>query len=286
MPNAVIRTRGPQAIAILLILAYCMLLLVNAPSWYPTLIQELCKNVQGKSFGAISRVVFFFYPNAPGLIVSGTYFLLVAGALPLMISKIAGRRWSDLGWRVPNKLGSRYFLIAFMGAVPFLIWMVKSPTIAEPYLVQLRRAGFALFAGFYFVNMFTEHLLLHGVVLGLTYSGGRWPSPAPIPPIGGGPRKMLRCFGMAMPASHSVTQWLGLAPRSLLPIFISALLFGLVHLGKDTRELVLAFPGGLVQAYIAYRTNSWFTPFFIHLATACAALVMMIWMRHHTLTWT
>src|SRR5262249_47181103 len=130
---------------------------------------------------------------------------------------------------------------------------------------------------------FTEHLLLHGVVLGLTRPDGRWPGPLGVSPAGRGPGKVLRWLGMSMAASKNMVEWLGLARGSALPMLVSPLLFGMVHLGKDTRELVLAFPGGLVQAYLAYRSNSWLTPLAIHLATASMALLMMMTIRHSPL---
>lgn len=75
---------------------------------------------------------------------------------------------------------------------------------------------------------------------------------------------------------NSVRTWIGLPRGCLLGVIGSALLFALVHVGKDPRELVLSLPGGIALAYLAYRTDSFLTPFFLHLATAGTALGMML----------
>ena len=56
----------------------------------------------------------------------------------------------------------------------------------------------------------------------------------------------------------------------------SATLFGVVHIGKDPREMLLSVPGGLALAYVAYRSNSWLIPYILHLATAGTALALMM----------
>lgn len=275
--------RWMQSLAVAGIFVYAILFLVNPPQWLPVVLQNIVLGVQGLIVRAIRHGVGALgIENAPSELVSAVYFLFIAGLIPVLIAQIARRRLFDLGWRSPNRLALRYFLVALVVSAPFLIWMVNSPTIGRPYLKQLDRLGFVAFSAFYVINMFTEHLFLHGVVLGLARSNGRWPEGVSVPSLGNGFAGVLRWLGLGMPGPHSasrrVSGWLGLMPGCLFPIFFSAMLFGMVHLGKDARELVLAFPGGLAQAYIAYRSNSWWTPFFIHLATASMALTMMVWM--------
>ncbi len=279
-----------QAVAVACIFLYCVIFLVNPPQWFPAVLRSGIRETQGMVVRHINDGVgTIYWKPAPKELTSVIYFLFIAGVVPLFVARIAGRGLSDVGWRSPNKLGLRYFIVAIAIAAPFLVWMVSSPTIARPYLSQLDRLGFLPFAAFYLINMFTEHLLLHGVVLGLARSDGRWPDPGPIPAPAKGIIGVLRWLGLANDAAlhlpsesrrlMNACTWLGLAPGCIRPMLFSAFLFGMVHLGKDTRELILAFPGGLAQAYIAYRSNSWFTPLLIHLATASAALFMMIWMR-------
>lgn len=295
------RPRWRQSVVLFCIFIYCSIFLVRPPKWLPTTLQEFIWGARGAllrlfkdGVNAIGEV------SSPGDISIAIYFIVVAGLVPVVLARLAGRSLADLGWRCPNRLALRYCIVAFLIAGPFLMWMVRSPTIARPYLKQLDQLGFLAFAVFYLINMVTEHVLLHGIVLGLARPDGRWLEPRPIPPHSTGFVGALRWLGMAMPPTvcsneldkreqltHQFRKqrllefsaWLGLAPGCLAPMLFSAMLFGLVHLGKDTRELVLAFPGGLAQAYIAYRSNSWFTPFFIHLATASAALLMMMRMQ-------
>ena len=283
--NAVLpmKRRWPQFLAIVIIFIYCAVFLVNPQEWFPNSIQKTIHDAQGMVTRVIRRGVTAIAEGKPAReLIIALYFLIAAGIVPLFVARVAGRGLKDLGWRRPNRLALRYFIVALAISAPFLIWMVRSPTIATLYLKQLDHLGFITFAAFYLVNMFTEHLLLHGVVQGLARPDGRWADSAPLPPPGKGLNRFLHWLGLAMPRAHAtgqrVSSWLGLAPGCLIPMVFSALLFGMVHLGKDTRELVLAFPGGLAQAYIAYRSNSWFTPFLIHLATASAALAMMAWM--------
>jgi membrane protease YdiL (CAAX protease family) len=75
---------------------------------------------------------------------------------------------------------------------------------------------------------------------------------------------------------HRLTRWIGLPADCVPAILTSTTLFGLVHVGKDPRELLLSLPGGVALAYIAYRTNSWLTVFVLHLATAGTAFLMIV----------
>ncbi len=270
----------PQLVAIVVILIYCATFLVNCPDWAPSGVQKYVRSTHNWVYRAIYKGINKFADTKPPPeFATALYLLFMAGLFPACIARIAGRKLSDLGWRRPNRLALRYFVVALVISAPFLIWMVNSPHIAAPYLNQLKRLGGVLFCVFYVINMFTEHLLLHGIVLGLSHPAGRWPQPIPVAHAETGRIAVLRWLGMAESIGEGVGKWLGLAPGCFIPMLYSALLFGMVHLGKDTRELVLAFPGGLAQAYIAYRSNSWYTPFIIHLATASMALVMMLGMR-------
>ena len=200
--------RWPQSLVLALILIYCTVFLVNPPDWVPSVFHNLSHDARGQVTRAIQRgVTALAGTKSPRELIDAIYFLFIAGLFPIFVARIVGRSLHDLGWRWPNRLALRYFLVAMVIAAPFLIWMVKSPTIATPYLKQLDRLGFVAFAAFYLVNMFTEHLLLHGVVLGLARPGGRWPDAATLPPPVKGPIGFLR--------------WLGLASR-LLGIIIGA----------------------------------------------------------------
>lgn len=268
--------RGTAAVVLFV---YVVALLVPARGWVPQLLRNWFDAAQNGIFQALRPIVSVFHSGRPSHeVVGAVYFFVIAGLAPLLASMLLGRGPRDIGMRIPNKLFWRYFVIAVVLAAPFLWWMVQSPTMAGTYLRQLERLGWTAFCGYYLVNMLTEHFLLHGVVLGLTRPDGRWRSPLPPPERSGGSGGMLAWLGLknSSIANGRRETWLGIPAGSLFPIAFSALLFGMVHLGKDTRELVLSFPGGVVQGYLALRSDSWLTPLIIHLATASIALLMML----------
>lgn len=223
-------------------------------------------------------------PSSRGLFRSGLYLLLVAGLIPwLTLGLLRHGHPYDLGCRVPNRYGWRVLLVGYLIAVPFLVWMVRGTRFAGPYLTQLERYGGAAFSAYYVVNMLTEHFLFHGAFLAAFRVGHRWPGPPPVQARAtAGRMRVLHWLGLAQPTDgvsgpSRVIRWLGLPAGCVPAICASAALFGLVHAGKDSRELLLSVPGGIALAYIAYRTNSWFTPFVLHVATAGTACAMFVW---------
>lgn len=213
----------------------------------------------------------------------GVYLLVTAGFIPWLAAAGLGlRRPAMIGMRIPNRYALRILPVAYLLALPFLVWMVRSPTIGSPYLNQLHRLGATVYLAYYLVNMLTEHFLLHGVVLGVCHRDGRWPMVTDnASALAGRPRGFLAWLGLAQPTGDArglerFRRWFGLPHGCTAAILTSGVLFGLVHLSKDPRELLLAFPGGVAQAFLAYRTNSWLTPFALHLTTAATALGMML----------
>lgn len=271
-------TAWPRGIITLGLFVYCGMLLVKLPAWAPDFLKNGSETAKRALLRACRSVLSVFTGGShPGDFDGALYLLLIAGAVPVLFAFACGRKPRDLGFRKPNRLAFRYFVVAVLVALPFLIWMVQSPTISRGYVRQLERLGMVAFGAYYLVNMFTEHLFLHGAVLGLVRRDGRWPEPVPLSSGGRGFTRLLRWLGMAQqPLRDSgLAGWLGLAPGGFGPMMFSALLFGMVHMGKDVRELILSFPGGLAQGYLAYRSNSWWTPFLVHLATALIAMAMM-----------
>jgi hypothetical protein len=274
----------PLTIAVVVL--FVTLMLVRLSSLLPPAVANiarwparLIRTAVGAVFTAVGA------GNAATELKFAAYLLVTAGALPWLAAWALGRgRPGDIGTRWPNRYAPRIIAIAYLVSLPFVYWMTQSESMAGRYLEHWRRCGPVIFLVSYLVNMVTEHFLLHGVVLGLCRREMRWPAAPPVrshTAPGGDPlSRLLRWIGMAQPTEDSrwtsrARQWLGLPEGCVAAMITSAVLFGLVHLGKDTRELMLSFPGGLAQAYVAYRTNSWLTPFVLHLATATTALGMM-----------
>ena len=76
-----------------------------------------------------------------------------------------------------------------------------------------------------------------------------------------------------------ITRWLGIPDGCLGAMLLSGVLFGLIHWGKAGREFLLAFPGGVFLAGLAYRCNSWHAPYLLHAGTVIAAAVIFLAMR-------
>ncbi len=257
--------------------AYTLLFLVRPQDYWPTWATTASWRV--------SRAVYDFIDAAFGslgleqvdkLWRHAGYLGLVAGIVPLAAALIVCRgRVSGFGLRMPNRIGWRILAIGYVCSLPFLLWMIASPTFAAPYIRDLHRAGAPTFLGYYAINMLTEHFFLHGVILGLLRHNGRWPNPPNVERDRTASRlkRALQWVGLAQKVKPgkplaNLRQWVGLPERCVGPLIVSAILFAAVHLGKNPRELVLSLPGGIAMAYIAYRTNTWITSFLLHLATA------------------
>jgi hypothetical protein len=217
---------------------------------------------------------------------AGAYFVLTAVVVPWIVMALLRRgRLSDIGFRRPNRYGWRLTAVAYLISLPFLLWMAGGAKFATQYLSELKRAGAVPFLVYYLVNMAGEHFLLHGVILAACRAGRRWPTPGPILPVTArGVRAFLQQLGLAQPTEDAkgprrLTRWIGLPDGCVPPVLASATLFGLVHVGKDPRELLLSVPGGLALAYLAYRSNSWAIPFILHTATAGTALLILLAMQ-------
>ncbi len=278
------RGRIPPYMAIVVATVYCAAMLARPqPSWpavirlilaYPS---RLLSNLISAGLSNIDAV------RAPTELRSGIYLLVAAGIVPWLVLALLGRgRPYDLGFRRPNRLGWRFVVIGYLIALPFLVWMVRGTDFAGPYLRQLQRAGGLTFSLYYFINMLTEHFFFHGALLAVFRVGGRWPAPPPANFDGtGGLPRILQWMGFTQPppgvrGMRRVLRAIGLPDGCLLAVLASAMLFGLVHLGKDPRELMLSLPGGIALGYLAYRTNTWLIPFALHLATAGTACAMIV----------
>ena len=217
-----------------------------------------------------------------GLVVAAAFYLLVSFIVPVAVAVVTRRSPGDLGTRWPNRLGWRVLGLAYGVALPVLVWMVRSPTFYTYYAQQLK-AGATVFLLSYTVIILTEHFMFQGAVLAAGRLGGRWPVEPPVvaPVDGGGLQRCLRFLGLAQPVgdARGLTAWRlwwGLPAGCGVAMVVSAFLFGAFHVGKDPREALLSWPGGLALAYLAYRTNSWVVPLLLHSATAGTAVLLML----------
>jgi membrane protease YdiL (CAAX protease family) len=272
---------GP-AVAMAVATVYVVWMLTNVAGSLPAPLRIIVNGTRGHLYEAIRAGY-----TAIGVDLTiieyqwGAYLVIAAGAVPWLAIVLLGRwRPRDIGLRAPNRIGWRVLILGYVAAVPFLVWMALSPGFGDYYASQMKNGW--VFVEFYLVNMMTEHLFFHGVLLAAFRPGLRWPAPPPVVRDAvGGWRRRLQWIGLAQPRDGArglgrVTRWIGLPDGCVPAILASALLFAAVHIGKDARELVLSAPGGVALAYIAYRTNSLLTPLILHTATAATAAALLV----------
>ncbi len=274
-------------VAILGASIYCLIFLVRPSASWPLTLRRVMSGSSGWVRGCInSSFGFAGFEQVSPEVSFGVYLVVIAGLVPWLTLAVLRRgRPYDLGCRRPNRIAWRVTLVGYLIALPLMVWMARGAGFASHYLPHLDRAGLGPYLLFYLANLVSEHFLFHGVMLSVFRTQWRWPASPPIAANATGRlNRSLQWLGLAQPVSgqrlrHRVTQWAGLPDGCGVAIIASGLLFGLVHAGKDPRELLLSVPGGIVSAYLAYRTNSWLTPFVLHLATAGTALAMIIYAR-------
>jgi len=267
--------------------AYVILLLVVPPQWLDPAWHDVWRLPQLGVHHGIGWLLDAFGVVEPSKFFRvGAYYIVTALLVPLMFCVAAGRRRpADTGWRKPNRLLVRIVGLSFVVAIPFLFWMVNSPEFLPYYRPYLAERGSVVIT-YYIVVLFCEHFLFEGVMLAAFRATGRWPQPAKLLGDGGANealrwRRLAQWFGLAQPVGRAtgvqrLTRWAGLPDGCVGAIVLSGVMFGLVHWGKAGREFVLAFPGGVFLAALAYRCNSWHAPYLLHAGTVTAAAGMFL----------
>ncbi len=277
--------RFAQALAIAMVTAYVLVLWCQVPwNWKSVHHRSLYKlQNQAREFTMDAlkpayRLIGFEETNRYAL--HAGYLILTGVAIPWLAWHMLGRgQLGTLGVRSINRVGWRILFVSYIVALGPVLWMAQSPGFDRYYLDQIERISGRGFLAYYFFSLIAEHFLCQGFILAAFRVGGRWP--ASPDHTDGGSNRAIACFrwiGLAQPTSgatgmRAVRRWLGLRPHCAIPILFAGFVFGLLHLGKDPREFMLSFPGGVALAYIAYRTNSLFTPMLLHTATAGTAML-------------
>lgn len=173
--------------------------------------------------------------------------------IPILIIVLSGRKLTDFGLGMLNKLGIRLTTIAIIVSIPFGLWIqLESPyphILTTMYVLSL-------------FNKIPEHFLILGILVALMLPHRRLPTPAYMAPIEGTRgRRILRWLGIAQPmtrdSDNRALAWFGLNWTSLFAIVVSGLVFYMLHLGRANHiEVALSLPGGILVAYITFRTHS------------------------------
>lgn len=261
-----------QAGAIVALLLYGAAFFTNFPDSAPAVLRTLDRQATGAVLGLVDRAL-TFAGSVRGYneIRSGVYLLVVLGLAPWAVLLVLGRGQPvDFGLRFPNRIGLRAIVVGYVVALPFIVWVARGPAFNEMYAGQAARTGAAIFLGYYLVNLTCEHFFFHGLVLALARRDRRWPSAPPVVESSERrTRRILQWCGLAQPTGEARgltrwTRWAGLPDGCLPAIVTSAVLFVMVHFGKDVREIFVSAPGGVAMAYLAYRTNTWLVPAALH----------------------
>ena len=173
--------------------------------------------------------------------------------VPIIIILRRGRKLTDFGLGMLNRLGIRLTILAIFISIPFGLWI----QLASPYPHRLTTMyALSLF------NKIPEHFLILGILVALMLPHRRLPTPAFTAPIEGSPlTRVLRWLGIAQPVTadsdNRVLAWFGLNWTSLFAIIVSGLVFYMIHLGRANNvEVALSLPGGIMVSYITIRTHS------------------------------
>jgi hypothetical protein len=174
-------------------------------------------------------------------------------AIPIIILILRGRKLTDFGIGMLNRLGIRLTSIAIVVSIPFGLWIqIESPyphRLTTMYVISL-------------FNKIPEHFLILGILTALMLTHRRLPNPAYMAPIEGSTgQKILRWLGLAQPVTidsdSPILAWFGLNWTSLFAICASGLVFFMIHLGRaNPVEVALSLPGGIMVGYITFRTHS------------------------------
>ncbi len=269
-----------------LVSVYVVLLIVVPPAWLDPSVRSVWRGPQLWVHGMIGDVLSTLGVEGASIFVrAGIYYIVLLLLVPAIYCFLIGRwRLSDTGWRKPNQLLLRIVGCSFIVSLPFLVWMVNSEEFA-PYYRSYLDAGPSIILVYYLVVLFCEHFFFGGVLLAVFRDDGRWPgAPSLDRESCKGWRRIAQWFGIAQPTGLTTglerfARWLGIPSGCIGAIVLSGVLFGLVHAGKSGREFLLAFPGGIFLAALAYRCNSWHAPYLLHAGTVTAAVVMLLLMQ-------
>ena len=278
--------RGGTALVKIVTAFYVLLMIVVPPHWVNVDIRRWWAHPRNWVYELVDYLHHAVGMDSPtGHTRFALYLLLIAFLLPWLVMAVFRRgRPVDLGWRRPNRLTPRMLAVSSVVAAPFLWWMVRGAGFAVFYQRYLD-AGLLTVACYFGVVLFCEHFFFHGVMPAAFRPGHRWPHSARLDRSGKGTlRRLLQWLGFAQPVDGArglpaLARWLGLQEGCAGAILMSGLLFGAVHSGKDGRELFLSYPGGVFLGYMAYRCNSWFAPFFLHIGTVAIAGTMFLLLR-------
>ncbi len=200
-------------------------------------------------------------------VVTGYVFVLV----PIACLRLAGIsfRQMALGW--PHRDGWRLAGAGLGLAVPVLVILGMDSSMQQFYGPMLGPGALQVVCADALVIVI-EHAWSMGVTLALAVPPPGVEGPAIVAPRPG----WLAFLGLGRrPGQSGIAAWLGLRPDIWPAVIGQAVVFTVVHLGKETVEILAAFPGALGLAILTLRSRSIWPGVVVHLATGAILLAVV-----------
>jgi hypothetical protein len=204
--------------------------------------------------------------------------VILGGVLPALLLLVLRRRFGVTLLGPGNRIGWQLAAIGYLGALIPLAVLAARPEFRAYYRSMIGHdlGGNAIR---YFIVVCAEHICIQAAILRLALGGReRWPAAPQLAAGAGIGQRLRRLLGLG---SGPWASALGVDRAVLLALIGQALIFGWVHLSKDTGELISSFPGGLAIGYITWRGRSIWPCAALHIATGVTviALAMLFGMK-------
>jgi len=195
--------------------------------------------------------------------------VVLGGLVPALLLLALRRRLGFTLLGAGNRVGWRLAAIGYLGALIPLLVLAARPEFRAYYrsMVGHDISGNAIR---YAIVVCAEHVCIQAAILRLALGApDRLPA---LPVVVGGAglgQRFRRLLGLGMGGWRAT---FGIDGVVLAALVGQALVFGWVHLSKDTGELISSFPGGLAIGYIAWRGRSIWPCAVLHIATGVTVI--------------
>lgn len=178
---------------------------------------------------------------------------VMAFLIPVILIKSTGRKLTDYGLALPNKLGLRITALCVLVSIPFGLWIV----IESPYEHKI-----SLIYILSLLSKIPEHFVICGILIGLMVPGRILPEPMNFAsPEGNRFNRFIRSLGLAETGfcgtNVNFLRWFGINMSMLVAILCSTFLYWSIHWSRANYvEVYTSLPGGVAIAYLTIRAHS------------------------------
>lgn len=228
--------------------------------------------VWGEIYRGVDRMLFdVFGTKGQWRWVLKSYLFVLT---PIVLLWLLGMKPRALGMGRMAQHGWRIVATSFVIALPVLVWLGMRPGIYKYYARMFTADGWQPLLANALVIV-VEHAFIEGLLLALALPvGWRFEELGPEPPR----RGKLAWLGFGnTEGGRGFFDWIGVPPQVMPALVGQALVFGLVHAGKEIGEVITAFPGGFGLGLLTYRIRSVWPSVLLHLGTA-AIILLTAWL--------